>query len=40
MDRWRIWNVRAIDPGSDVVLEHATIAIESGRITEIAEAQR
>ena len=39
MDEWRIWNVRAIDPGSGVVREHATIAIEGGRITEVAEAR-
>ena len=30
---------RGIDPGSGVVLEHATIAIEGGRITEVAEAR-
>ena len=35
----RMWGVRAIDPGSGVVLEHATIAVENGRITEIAEAR-
>jgi imidazolonepropionase-like amidohydrolase len=35
----RIWGVRTFDPGSDAVLEHATIAIENGRITEIAEAR-
>jgi imidazolonepropionase-like amidohydrolase len=39
MDALRIWNVRAIDPGSGLVLEHATIAIEHGRITHVAEAR-
>ena len=39
MDAWRIWNVRAIDPGSGSVLDRATIAIEGGRITEVAEAR-
>jgi imidazolonepropionase-like amidohydrolase len=39
VDAWRIWNVRAIDPESRSVLEHATIAIEDGRITEVAEAR-
>ena len=39
MDAWRIWNVRAIDPDSGVALEHATIAIENGRITEVADAR-
>ncbi len=35
----RIWGVRAIDPGSGVVLEHATIAIEDGRITELRDVR-
>jgi imidazolonepropionase-like amidohydrolase len=35
----RIWGVRAFDPASGVVLEHATIAVENGRITEVAEAR-
>lgn len=39
MGALRMWDVRAIDPGSGVVLEHATIAIENGRITEVAEAR-
>ena len=39
VDAWRIWNVRAIDPGSGVVREHATVAIEHGRITEVADAR-
>jgi imidazolonepropionase-like amidohydrolase len=39
VDAWRIWNVRAIDPDSGVALEHGTIAIENGRITEVAEAR-
>jgi imidazolonepropionase-like amidohydrolase len=35
----RIWGVRAIDPGSGVVLEHATIAFEGGRIMELREVR-
>jgi imidazolonepropionase-like amidohydrolase len=35
----RIWGARAIDPGSGRVLEHATIGIEDGRITDLAEAR-
>jgi imidazolonepropionase-like amidohydrolase len=35
----RIWGVRAIDPGSGAVLEHATIAFEDGRITELCEVR-
>jgi len=35
----RIWGVRAIDPGTGVVLEH-DVAIEQGRITEVAEGTR
>src|SRR4051794_40963728 len=38
MDAWRIWNVRAIDTESRSVLDHATLAIEDGRITEVAAA--
>jgi imidazolonepropionase-like amidohydrolase len=37
--KWRIWNVRAIDPGSGVVLEPATVAVDGGRITEVADAR-
>jgi imidazolonepropionase-like amidohydrolase len=35
----RIWGVRAYDPGSGSMLEHATIACENGRITELREAR-
>ncbi len=34
----RLWNARALDPGSGRVLDRATIAIERGVITEVAEA--
>jgi imidazolonepropionase-like amidohydrolase len=39
MDDLRMWGVRAIDPGSGVVLEHATIVIESGRIGDLREVR-
>ncbi|HEY3613063.1 MAG TPA: amidohydrolase family protein [Gaiellales bacterium] len=35
----RIWGVRAIDPGSGAALEHATVAFEDGRITELCEVR-
>ena len=31
--------MNAIDPGSGVVVEHATVAIEGGRIADVAEAR-
>lgn len=32
----RLWNARVVDPAAHTVLEHATVAIEDGRITEVA----
>jgi imidazolonepropionase-like amidohydrolase len=39
MDELRMWGVRTIDPESGVVLEHATIAIDDGRISELREVR-
>jgi imidazolonepropionase-like amidohydrolase len=37
-DDLRLWNARALDPGTGRVLERATIAIEAGVIAEVAAA--
>src|SRR2546426_2818940 len=38
MSELRIWNARAVDPGSATILDRATIAVSGDRIVEIAEA--
>jgi imidazolonepropionase-like amidohydrolase len=35
----RLWNARVVDPAAHLVLEHATVAIEDGRITEVVAAR-
>lgn len=38
MEGLRIWNARAIDPASGIVIERATISVAGDRIAEVAEA--
>ena len=34
----RLWNARLIDPGTEVVVEHGTIAWEDGLLTDVSKA--